>query len=144
MDLISRKTRLLPESSSSFSHPKFALFYFLIEMIKMRHLDLFSGIGGFSLAADWVWGKEHEIVAFVEIDKFCQKVLHRNWPEVPIIEDIRNVTKETLADTENTKYTKNNQQGGSGIGARSSQGKHRSRNGIDLITGGFPCQPFSV
>ncbi len=37
----------------------------------MRMLDLFSGIGGFSLAATWVWGEELEIEAFVEIDKFC-------------------------------------------------------------------------
>jgi len=57
----------------------------------MRHLDLFSGIGGFSLAAQWVWGKEHEIVAFCEIDKFCQKVLKKHWPNVPIIADIHNI-----------------------------------------------------
>ena len=49
-----------------------------------RMLDLFSGIGGFSLAAQWVWGDELEIVAFCEIDKFCQKVLHKHWPNVPI------------------------------------------------------------
>lgn len=55
----------------------------------MRHLDLFSGIGGFSLAADWVWGEEHEIVAFVEIDPFCQKVLKKHWPEARIHGDIR-------------------------------------------------------
>src|SRR4030042_1502487 len=57
----------------------------------MRLLDLFSGIGGFSLAAQWVWGDELEIVAFCEIDKFCQKVLRKHWPDVPIIEDVRNV-----------------------------------------------------
>ena len=55
----------------------------------MRHLDLFSGIGGFSLAAQWVWEKDHEIVAFCEIDKFCQKVLKKHWPNVPIIEDVK-------------------------------------------------------
>jgi len=41
-------------------------------------LDLFSGIGGFALAADWVWGDEHEIVSFVEIDPFCQRVLRKH------------------------------------------------------------------
>ena len=56
----------------------------------MNHLDLFSGIGGFSLAASWVWGKEHNIVSFVEIDLFCQKVLKKHWPDVPIHSDIRN------------------------------------------------------
>jgi DNA (cytosine-5)-methyltransferase 1 len=60
----------------------------------MRMLDLFSGIGGFSLAASWVWGDELEIVAFCEIDKFCQKVLRKHWPNVPIIEDVKDV-KET-------------------------------------------------
>lgn len=78
----------------------------------MRHLDLFSGIGGFALAASWVWGEEHEIVSFCEIDTFCQKTLKRHWPNVPIVEDIRNV--------------------------RGDFGT------IDLLTGGFPCQPFSV
>lgn len=75
-------------------------------------LDLFSGIGGFSLAASWVWGKDLEILAFCEKDPFCQKVLKKHWPDVPIISDIRNVTK-----TEET---------------------------VDIITGGFPCQPFSA
>ncbi|MFA5261854.1 MAG: DNA cytosine methyltransferase, partial [Candidatus Omnitrophota bacterium] len=49
----------------------------------MKHIDLFSGIGGFSLAASWVWGEEHHIHSFVEIDQFCQKVLKKHWPTVP-------------------------------------------------------------
>lgn len=55
----------------------------------MNHLDLFSGIGGFSLAASWVWGKEHNIASFVEIDPFCQKVLKKHWPDVSVHSDIR-------------------------------------------------------
>lgn len=55
----------------------------------MRHLDLFSGIGGFAYAAQQVWGDEHEVVAFCEIDKFCQKVLKKHWPNTEIIEDVR-------------------------------------------------------
>lgn len=55
----------------------------------MNHLDLFSGIGGFALAASWVWGEEHNIISFVEIDKYCQKVLKKHWPDVPIHDDIR-------------------------------------------------------
>lgn len=58
-------------------------------MLKM--LDLFSGIGGFSLAASWT--NAIETVAFVEIDKFCQKVLNKNFPGVPIIDDIREVVR---------------------------------------------------
>ena len=55
----------------------------------MRHLDLFSGIGGFALAASWVWGKEHEVVAFCEIEPYCQNILRQHWPDTEIIEDIR-------------------------------------------------------
>lgn len=53
----------------------------------MKHLDLFSGIGGFSLAADRVWENvEH---TFVEYDPFCQEVLKKHWPEAEIHGDIR-------------------------------------------------------
>ena len=55
----------------------------------MRVLDLFSGIGGFALAGQWVWGNDHEIVGFCEIEKYCHKVLNKNFPGVPIYEDIR-------------------------------------------------------
>lgn len=54
----------------------------------MRMLDLFSGIGGFALAASWVWGDELEIEGFCEIDGYCQKVLEKNFPGVPIHPDI--------------------------------------------------------
>ena len=56
--------------------------------LSVRLLDLFSGIGGFSLAAQWVWGDELEIVGFCEIEKYAQKVLQKNFPGVPIYEDI--------------------------------------------------------
>lgn len=80
----------------------------------MRHIDLFAGIAGFSLAARWAWGDEHETVAFVERDPFCQKVIARNFPGARIHSDIR--------DFDATQY----------------------RGTIDLLTGGAPCQPFSV
>ena len=54
----------------------------------MRMLDLFSGIGGFSLAASWVWGDELEIAGFCEIDEYCGKVLNKNFPGVPVYKDI--------------------------------------------------------
>jgi DNA (cytosine-5)-methyltransferase 1 len=53
----------------------------------IKHLDLFSGIGGFALAAQWVGAIE--TMQFVEIDPFCQKVLSKNFPGIPIHEDIR-------------------------------------------------------
>jgi len=56
----------------------------------MVHLDLFSGIGGFALACQWAG---IETILFVEIDKYCQEVLRKHWPNVPIVEDIRDVEK---------------------------------------------------
>ena len=64
----------------------------------MRMLDLFSGIGGFSLAAEWVWGDDLEIVAFCEIDKYCRKVLNKNFPSVPIYKDIKELDGEAFKD----------------------------------------------
>jgi DNA (cytosine-5)-methyltransferase 1 len=65
---------------------------------KFRLLDTFSGIGGFSLAATWVWGDHLEIAAFCEIDPYCQAILHKHWPHVPIIGDIRDVREETVLE----------------------------------------------
>lgn len=78
-------------------------------------LSLFSGIGGIDLAAQWAG---IETVAFCEIEPFCQKVLRKHWPGVPIFGDIKTLTKEVLD--------------GAGI------------TGIDIVAGGFPCQPYSV
>ena len=55
-------------------------------MTKLRVLDLFSGIGGFSLGFEKT-GK-FETLAFCEIDKNCHKVLKKHWPEIPIYPDI--------------------------------------------------------
>jgi DNA (cytosine-5)-methyltransferase 1 len=81
----------------------------------LKVLDLFSGIGGFSLGLERTGG--FETVAFCEIEKFPQKVLAKHWPEVPIYEDVRNVTAKQLRS-----------------------------DGIipNVITGGFPCQDISV
>jgi len=80
----------------------------------LKVLDLFSGIGGFSLGLE---SAGMETVAFCEIEEFPRKVLAKHWPGIPIYEDVRNVTKERLeAD-----------------GIRP-----------DVVCGGFPCQDISV
>ncbi|PFP72623.1 DNA (cytosine-5-)-methyltransferase [Bacillus cereus] len=83
----------------------------------MKMLDLFSGIGGISLAADWAG---IETAAFCEIEPFNQKVLNKHWPTVPIFSDIRTLTKQSLEES------------GVDVGA------------ISIVAGGFPCQPYSV
>jgi DNA (cytosine-5)-methyltransferase 1 len=54
--------------------------------MKLRMIDTFSGIGGFSLAARWLGGIE--TVQFVEREQYCQQILHKHWPNVPIHDDI--------------------------------------------------------
>ncbi len=65
-------------------------------MSKLRVLDLFSGIGGFSLGLERTGG--FETVAFCEIDPFCQRVLKKHWPDVPIYNDVRNLEHDGAVD----------------------------------------------
>ena len=100
----------------------------------MKHLDLFSGIGGFALAVDTVWpGSEH---VFCEIDPFCQNVLRKHWPNAEIYGDIRTLTNAGYENAQGheplaTSFGKNK-------GIESSP-----QNRPFILTGGFPCQPFS-
>lgn len=65
---------------------------------KLKILDLFSGIGGFSYAAEKLVGG-FETIAFCEQDEFCQKVLNKHWEDVPIYEDVRRLDgKKIKAD----------------------------------------------
>ena len=79
-------------------------------MTEHKLLDLFSGIGGFSYAAEQFGIKT---IGFVEKDEFCQKVLKKHWKNVPIESDIRNVKGDNYGTA-------------------------------TIVSGGFPCQPFSV
>jgi len=81
----------------------------------LKVLDLFSGIGGFSLGLERTGG--FETVAFCEIEPFPRRVLAKHWPEVPCYEDVRELTGARLAADGIT---------------------------VDVITGGFPCQDLSV
>ena len=106
----------------------------------MKHLDLFSGIGGFALAAQRVWGEQHEVISFCEIDPFCQKVLKKHWPDVPCCEDIRELNYEFIA---NATRQRPREEGGD-CERQAEWAASGSEVSIDLLTGGFPCQPFSV
>jgi DNA (cytosine-5)-methyltransferase 1 len=90
---------------------------------KLRVLDLFSGIGGFSLGLERTGG--FETVAFCEIDPYCRAVLRKHWPEHTIFTDVRKlwVAGGTLLQ---------------------SSGGAQIRGGIDVVCGGFPCQDISV
>lgn len=55
----------------------------------LRVLDLFAGAGGFTLAGEMAGG--YETVAFCEIDKYAQRVLRANWPDVPVFDDVTNL-----------------------------------------------------
>ncbi len=74
----------------------------------MRVLDLFSGIGGFSLGLERAG---MQTVMFCEINEKCRRVLAHHWPKVPIHDDVQTLDTDGLA--------------------------------VDLLCGGFPCQPFS-
>ena len=75
------------------------------------HLDLFSGIGGFSLALE---SEGFRTIGFSEIDDYASAVLRKHWPGVKNYGDVRSIPTAEL------------------------------RGQVSVITGGFPCQPFSV
>lgn len=82
--------------------------------MKLRVLDLFSGIGGFSLGLERTGG--FETAAFCEIEPFCRRVLAKHWPHVRQYEDVRELSADALS---------------------------RDGIAVDVICGGFPCQDIS-
>jgi len=104
----------------------------------VRVLDLFSGIGGFSLGLQRAGMRT---VAFCEIDPYCRAVLRRHWPDVPVYDDVRTLTAARLM-ADHSLYG-----WGSGRSWRSDPSNSRQQQStfqIDVICGGFPCQDISV
>ena len=58
----------------------------------LKHLDLFSGIGGFSLGLESAGLVE--TVAFCDFEPYCQKILKKHWPDVPIYGDVKELNYE--------------------------------------------------
>ena len=119
----------------------------------MRVLSLFAGVGMF----DYAWKKlGWETVAFAEMDKWCQRILDKHHPGVPIYDDVRDVTYERfkqdgiVSNAEGTRAGKNDigvWQGIEGINGRQRtdwKGAPNQPTGIDIICGGFPCTDLSV
>ena len=87
----------------------------------MKVLDLFSGIGGFSLGLERAG---METVAFCEIEDYPVSILNKHWPDIPVARDVRKLTYKN--------------------GVLYYDEKEIYQGTIDIICGGFPCQPFSV
>jgi DNA (cytosine-5)-methyltransferase 1 len=89
----------------------------------MKHISLFSGIGGFNLAAEWMgWIN----VASCEFADFPTQVMQKHWPQIYHHKDIKDLTGVILNEEISTRY-----------------GNNWRANGV-ILTGGFPCQPYSL
>ena len=109
-----------------------------------HRLVLWHLTGGFALACRWAG---IETIQFVEVDQFCQKVLKKNFPGVPIADDITkiNFTNPTGNGLEVWGMAQQKSSGLTNGGSKISNGRTtiRLKSTPFILTGGFPCQPFS-
>lgn len=83
----------------------------------MRSLELFAGIGGIALAEQMAG---IEVAGLCEYADYPRAILQKHWPDVPLFKDVTKLDREELTNA--------------GI----------SHDSIDIVSGGFPCQPFSI
>lgn len=88
----------------------------------MKHISLFSGIGGFDLAAEWMGWQN---IASCEINSFCNQILAHYWPDAYHHDDIHTLTIDVLKHELEKRFTE-------------------WRKDDIVISGGFPCQPYSM
>ena len=80
----------------------------------LRHVDLCSGIGGFSLG--FSWAELSKTIMFCDTEKWCRQILNQNFPNIPIATDVKELANDA----------------------------RRLVPECDILTAGYPCQPFSV
>lgn len=116
--------------------------------MNITHYDLFAGIGGFSLALEEVFDEAKINHIFCEWEHFPSAVLKKHWPDGTFYGDIA----ELIADTERARLYKTEKPGGSQEGKEEGRLLQHERLDISstriyetltILTGGFPCQPFS-
>src|SRR5262245_16439982 len=101
----------------------------------LTHVDLFSGVGGFGFAARWAGFKT---VAFCEIDLYCQEIIKKNFGAITDAEIIRSQQATNGRKQKESLFVV-----GSKICADIRDFDGAAYRGATLLTGGFPCQPFS-
>jgi DNA (cytosine-5)-methyltransferase 1 len=114
-------------------------------MTQLRVLDLFSGIGGFSLGLERAGMKT---VAFCEIEEFPRKVLKKHWPEVPVYQDVTKLCRRIYdCEPENEDGEVICPRCNVDFGHCDCIGTDQFLDEVgpvDVICGGFPCQPYSI
>jgi DNA (cytosine-5)-methyltransferase 1 len=119
----------------------------------IKHVDLFSGIGGFKIAAEQVWGSDLETLCFCEINPFCQNVLKQNWPNVPIIDNVKTLCRRIFHNLDDLQadydpdFVECAIHRGEDYGECSCIGTDQfidEYGSPDILTAGVPCQPSSI
>lgn len=106
--------------------------------MKIKHYDLFAGIGGFSLALDTIFHEQKNEHIFCEWEAFPTAVLKKHWPDATYYGDIADL----VADTDSQRRKRIGKQNEGRHGLFSGEASNQEQEMV-ILTGGFPCQPFS-